>query len=95
MRELIYKDEAVRAVLHNEGQAAVAAVQNIEPLADVEKLFNDLHALMWFGDGCKICAHVTVEQREPYTKLGCELGGRADCRPLWRGFGKEQDGGNG
>lgn len=91
MTEYIEKSAAIHAVLHNEGQAAVAAVQSIEPLADVEKLVNDLHALMWFGDGCKICAHVTVDQREPYTKLGCELGGRADCRPLWRGFGKETD----
>ncbi len=30
MRELIYKDEAVRAVLHNEGQAAVVAIESIE-----------------------------------------------------------------
>lgn len=89
MRELIYKDEAVRAVLRNEGQAAVAAVQNIEPIADVEKLVNDLHALMWYGDGCRICAHATVEKRGSYERLGCKLG-HADCRPLWRGFGKEQ-----
>ena len=28
--ELIYKKDAIHAVLHNEGQAAVAAVENIE-----------------------------------------------------------------
>ena len=31
--ELIYKKDALHAVLHNEGQAAVAAVQNIKPNA--------------------------------------------------------------
>lgn len=31
MKELIFKQDAVHAVLHNEGQAAVAAVQRIAP----------------------------------------------------------------
>lgn len=30
--ELIYKKDAVHAVLHNTGDAAVAAVQNIKPI---------------------------------------------------------------
>lgn len=30
--ELIYKKDAVHAVLHNQGDAAVAAVQNIKPV---------------------------------------------------------------
>lgn len=30
--ELIRKSDAIRAVLHNEGQAAVAAVQGIKPI---------------------------------------------------------------
>ncbi|MBR2645548.1 MAG: hypothetical protein IKD54_09720 [Clostridia bacterium] len=47
MRELIYKDEAVRAVLHSDGQAAVAAVQNIEPTADAVPI----DFLKQFADG--------------------------------------------
>lgn len=50
----------------------------------LERMATDLEALMWFsGDGCEICAHKVVEQREPYCKLGCALEG--GCRPLWHG----------
>ncbi len=30
--DLIYKHEALHAVLHNEGQAAIAAIENIKPV---------------------------------------------------------------
>ena len=33
--ELIRKSDALHAVLHNEGQAAVAAVQNIKPILTI------------------------------------------------------------
>lgn len=36
--ELIYKKDAIHAVLHNEGQAAVAAVQNIEAVIDTDAI---------------------------------------------------------
>lgn len=48
----------------------------------------DMEALMWHsGDGCEICEHKIVEQRHPYTKLGCKL--EWGCRPKWRGPQKE------
>ncbi|MBR0335187.1 MAG: hypothetical protein IIX13_09660 [Bacteroidales bacterium] len=36
--ELIYKKDALNAVLHNEGQAAVAAVQNIKAVIDTDAI---------------------------------------------------------
>ena len=36
--ELIYKKDALHAVLHNEGQAAVAAVQNIKAVIDTDAI---------------------------------------------------------
>ena len=42
--ELIRKSDALHAVLHNEGQAAVAAVEEIEPVliwTDAEKFFRE------------------------------------------------------
>lgn len=44
----------------------------------------DMQALMWYsGDGCEICEHKIVEQRHPYTRLGCKLNG--ECNPKWCG----------
>ncbi len=49
-----------------------------------EAAVTDMQALMWHsGDGCEICEHKIVEQRHPYTKLGCKLGG--GCNPKWCG----------
>lgn len=60
--------------------------------AEVQQLFNDLHALMWAGDGCEICAHCEVVHREPYYKTRCKLDcGPFECRPLWRGLVEEGD----
>jgi hypothetical protein len=56
---------------------------------DLQQLFNDLHALMWMGEGCQICAHCVIEQRAPYMKTGCKLKG--DCEPLWRGLVDEEE----
>ena len=42
--ELIRKSDALQAVLHNQGDAAVAAVQEIEPVliwTDAEKFFRE------------------------------------------------------
>jgi hypothetical protein len=50
---------------------------------DTEKLLNDIHALMWMGDGCRICAHCVLIHREPYYKARCAL---TECVPLWRGL---------
>lgn len=36
--ELIYKKDALHAVLHNTGDAAVAAVQNIEAVIDTDAI---------------------------------------------------------
>ena len=36
--ELIYKKDALHAVLHNDGQAAVAAVQNIKAVIDADAI---------------------------------------------------------
>ena len=36
--ELIYKKDALHAVLHNEGQAAVAAVQEIKAVIDTDAI---------------------------------------------------------
>ena len=50
--------------------------------AFVEKLLDDLHALMWHsGDGCEICKFKIVEQKKSYTRLGCSLKG--ECDPLY------------
>lgn len=59
-------------------------------VSELRSLVQDMHALMWASDAaCEICAHATVEQREPYKKLGCSLGGPINCEPLWRGFVEE------
>jgi hypothetical protein len=56
-------------------------------LVELQNLVNDLHALMWAGDGCEICAHCEIVHREPYYKTRCKLErGRLECKPLWRGF---------
>lgn len=51
---------------------------------EIDKMVGDLHAMMWSGDGCEICAHCEVVHREPYYKTRCTLNG--SCEPLWRGF---------
>lgn len=57
---------------------------------DVQKLVDDLHGLMWQSqDGCKVCAHCIVTQREPYYRCACALEG--ECIPLWRGFKEDED----
>lgn len=56
MKELIYKSDALRAVLHNEGQAAVAAVEAIKPvdLYDTEKLLGyPMRDLLLFAEACR------------------------------------------
>lgn len=56
-------------------------------LEELQGMVNDLHALMWAGDGCEICAHCVIVHREPYYKTRCKLDrGRLDCTPLWRGL---------
>lgn len=57
--------------------------------AEIQWLVNDLHSLMWMGDGCEICAHKIVDKRGPYKRLRCKLGSCIDCHPLWRGFVEE------
>lgn len=50
----------------------------------------DMQALMWYsGDGCEICEHKIVEQRHPYTRLGCKLNG--ECNPKWCGVEDKND----
>ena len=60
--ELIYKKDALHAVLHNTGDAAVAAVENIEavnPFFDMEQIKNykiygyKVRDLILFADMCK------------------------------------------
>lgn len=46
MRELIYKDEARRAVLHNQGDAAVAAIDEIKPV-DALRAFLEARVIGW------------------------------------------------
>ena len=60
---------------------------------ELEQLVNELHALMWAGDGCEICAHCEIVHCEPYYKTRCKLGhgGIVNCKPLWRGFAGEPD----
>jgi hypothetical protein len=60
-----------------------------EKPVDVQALLSDLHALMWMGEGCRICAHCVIEQRAPYMKTGCKLKG--GCEPLWRGLVEDSD----
>ena len=48
--ELIYKKDAIHAVLHNQGDAAVAAVENIDPICTAKilrelGLFDELREL--------------------------------------------------
>lgn len=55
-----------------------------------EAAVSDMVALMWHsGDGCEICKHKVVEQRHPYTKLGCDLGNGCNCEPEWQGMQEE------
>lgn len=57
-------------------------------LEELQNLVNDLHALMWYGDGCEVCANCVLVHREPYYKTTCKL---KDCRPLWRGFAETEE----
>ena len=61
-------------------------MKNIEELTITElyQMVNDLHALMWMGNGCEVCAHCITVHKEPYYKTKCALDG--ECNPLWRGF---------
>lgn len=54
--ELIYKKDALHAVLHNQGDAAVAAVQNIKPIANWDMETADRCKLpTLIGDICERC----------------------------------------
>lgn len=57
----------------------------------INDLMNDLHALMWCGDGCEICAHKIVDERAPYRRLRCGLGSSEKCNPLWHGLKHEKE----
>lgn len=45
--ELINKKDAIHAVLHNEGQAAVAAVQNIKAVIDTDAIDAKDRTIQW------------------------------------------------
>lgn len=54
--------------------------------ARADNAVRDMEALMWkSNDGCLICAHCKQTSMEPFTKTGCELGGKEFCSPKWRG----------
>lgn len=53
--------------------------------ARADNAVRDMEALMWkSNDGCLICAHCKQTSMEPFTKTGCELGGKEFCSPKWR-----------
>lgn len=76
-------------------EAIVAIAKLLERAENAEKerdaAICDMEALMWHsGDGCEICEYKIVEQRHPYTKLGCRLGSGCECNPKWCGPDKEE-----
>ena len=63
MTEYIKRSDAIHAVLHNEGQAAVAAVQEIkavDPFMDAMLYDYPVRDLILFAEACKI-QHVTKD----------------------------------
>ena len=67
---------------------AQARINELE--AQIADMTSDLHALMWYGDGCEFCAHKIVDERKPYRCLRCGMGSSADCKPLWIGFAPKE-----
>lgn len=66
--ELIRKSDAMHAVLHNEGQAAVAAIEAIKP-DDVAPVVHSYWKDSDMIPGMKTCANCGV-QRNPKFKIG-------------------------
>ena len=56
--ELINKKDAIHAVLHNDGQAAVAAVQNIKPVETKRGKWIDTAKWEWVYKMCSVCRKV-------------------------------------
>ena len=57
----------------------------------IQDLLGDLHSLMWYGDGCPICAHALKAERGKYFQYSCLLGGAINCQPRWRGLEDEKE----
>lgn len=94
-RSEVYRMQHDSERLVHEKQCATAIAKLLERAEKAEKerdaAICDMEALMWHsGDGCEICEHKIVEQRHPYTKLGCRLGSGCECNPKWCGPDKEE-----
>ena len=88
VRELRAELERVTKERDEARRDCAVAERNHERLFEARKqlktAITDMEALMWYsGDGCEICEHKIIEQRHPYTKLGCKLNG--ECNPKWCG----------
>lgn len=81
------RDHTHGALINGDGYTRLAEYEDtgISPV-EINRLISDLHALMWYGDGCEICAHKIVKHMEPFFKLSCDLGDCDNCKPLWIGF---------
>ena len=73
MNELIYKRDALHAVLHNEGQAAVAAVENIKAVDAVPVRCKDCK---WFQSGIDI-------DGKPFTRCNGSVRTYGHTAPDW------------
>lgn len=86
-----YNHQPGKTVSNDDLLARLAAYEDtgLTP-ENIKELISDIHALMWYGEGCEICAHKIVDERKPYRCLRCGLGKGAECEPLWRGLTREE-----
>ena len=82
----IERDEARRDCAVAESNHSECLAQLAEARVQLKSAITDMEALMWHsGDGCNICRHCVEVHREPYVRLGCDLGSGCECKPEWRG----------
>ena len=86
--ELIYKKDAIHAVLHNTGDAAVAAVQNIKPINPHGELremlidgmidrgeWQDEQRGRWIYAKCNLCGKVQDVRSNYCPNCGAKMNG--------------------
>ena len=80
--ELIYKKDALHAVLHNEGQAAVAAVQNIKAVDAVPVVhgeWQDEQRGRWIYAKCNLCGKVQDVRSNYCPNCGAKMDGKENA----------------
>ena len=74
--ELIRKSDALHAVLHNQGDAAVAAVQNIKPVETKRGKWIDTAKWDWVYKMCSVCRKGQDTASNYCPNCGCRMYGK-------------------